>query len=171
MRKIIAIFFLSLFLLYHVGYIGYYWYSLKQIDLKYRSLVSYDGPVHRISIPISLPYWNDQQSYAPTYGKLVIDGKIYRKVLQKYAKDAIHLVLVEDRLTKKLNHSLADWLNTMNGANSEQSVMKSVVKDFLFTDDLYFCAASCELADQQYFSYHYKLLNRSSDVITPPPQV
>lgn len=171
MRKTIAIFFLTLFLLYHVGYLGYYWYSLKQIDYKYQSLINYDGPAMRISVPITLPYWNDQGSFRPTHGKMVIDGKVYRKVLQKYAQDAIHLVLVEDRLTEKLNNSLADWLNTMNGANSEQSVLKSVVKDYIPSADPFALHPSVELMHQKYFSYHYNLLHRSSDVITPPPQV
>lgn len=171
MRKVASIFFLTLFLLYHVGYLGFYWFSLKKIDYKYQTLVNFEGPVKRISIPITLPYWNDQSEYRTAQGKINLDGKIYRKVLQKYAQDAVHLVLVEDKLTEKLNTSLADWLDTMNGTSNEKSLLKSVVKDFLPTEDPYDYGSPFSLVDQRYFSYNYYLLERSSDVITPPPQV
>lgn len=87
MKNIISIFFLTLFLLYQVGYLGFYWISLKQTNQEWLGKVEYTGVTKKVSISITLPYWNDQSEYRPTSGSITIGGKVYRKFMQKYSQD------------------------------------------------------------------------------------
>ena len=53
MKRLIALGFLTLFLLYHIGYLGYYWYSMKQINEEWLVRVDVTPDMKHISIPIT----------------------------------------------------------------------------------------------------------------------
>ena len=121
MRKAFSIFFLALFLLYQVGYLGYYWFSSHQINQKWMSQVEITPDMKHVSIPISLPYWTSQSDYRVTHGKININGVPYRKVMQKYDEEAIHLIVAKDTETENLNQSIADWVRAMTDSESSSN--------------------------------------------------
>lgn len=174
MKKIISIFFLTLFLLYHVGYLGFYWLSLEQINQEWLSRVEYTGLTKKVSIPITLPYWNDQSEYRSASGSITIDGVVYRKVMQKYSRDALHLILVQDTLTQNLNKSIADWVQAMsdtNPDNNSNKILKSIAKDYLLVESVSPGEPGYTYKSEKYFSYITIFHSLAQDVITPPPQV
>ena len=57
--------------MYQVGYLGYYWYSTERIEDKWMSHVEITPDMKHVSIPVSLPYWNSQQEYRVTHGKII----------------------------------------------------------------------------------------------------
>lgn len=177
-RKVTSIFFLCLFLLYQVGYLGYYWYSHQKINDKWNDYVTVTPDMKHVTIPVSLPYWNSQSEYQATHGKIIINGDPYRKVMQKYDHDAIHLIVAKDQETTRLNQNISDWIQAMSdGENSNQhgesSLLKSAVKDYTnkqvmpvtFNQDL--------LAIKTAWSFSFDEATpaqRFATVNTPPPQ-
>ncbi len=176
MRKAFSIFFLCLFLLYQVGYLGYYWYSARQIDNKWMSDVEITPDMQHFSIPIALPYWTSQSEYRVTTGKIVINGTLYRKVMQKYAMDAIHLIVAKDRDTEKLNHSIADWVRAMSNGESNNKngadLLKSVIKEYMPESNNIWSASRISFLLHPNFGMRALVRVKSlyREVTTPPPQ-
>lgn len=175
LRKIASIFFLALFLVYHVGYIGFYWLSKTQIDAEWRAQDEYTGVMKKVSIPVAFPYMPDRDEYVATEGTINIDGKVYRKVLHKYTNNTIHLVLVEDHLSEKLNQSFDDWINSMTGTDTnpsgKSSLIKSLVKEYFDLGKSFVASPLFCLLDKKHFFYITKSYSLSLDIDTPPPQV
>lgn len=175
MRKAISIFFLGLFLLYHVGYLGYYWYSAQQINDQWMAHVEVTPDMKHVSIPITLPYWNDQSNYRVTHGKIMINGKLYRKVMQKYERDAIHLIVAEDSKTERLNQNIADWVKSMTDAesntNGKADFIKSVAKDYTISNCPTLAGATESILDIDYSQLAVRgALETFPEISTPPPQ-
>ncbi len=178
MRKVISIFFLSLFLLYQVGYLGYYWFSAHQINEKWMSHVDVTPDMKHVSIPIELPYWTNQSEYRITHGKININGELYRKVMQKYENNAIHLIVAKDSDTAKLNQSISDWVKAMSDSeqsssdNGKADLLKSI-KDYIprtsFSE--FNSIAQNNAIDQSFTVSDEKMLpGIITDTHTPPPQ-
>lgn len=176
MKRGIAIFFLALFLMYHIGYLGYYWYSVQELNDQWVSHVEITQDMKHVTIPIALPYWTETE-YRPSHGTINIDGKQYRTVMEKYSKDAIHLIVAQDRGTEQLRQHIADWIKMMNTADSDHSgsskanFLKSVSKDYLNFLEINLQEDFWEIKNTSYnYIFSERLANRSLDVITPPPQ-
>lgn len=173
MKRLIALFFLSLFLLYHVGYLGYYWYSARQINERWLVQVEVTPDMKHVSIPIALPYWTETE-YRPAHGTITIDGKQYRAVMEKYSKDALHLILAEDHAAQKLDQSISEWIKMMNATNSESSnevnFLKSVAKDYLADQPLHIPERLYALVKSGFYHFDSALQCQSMDILTPPPR-
>lgn len=175
MRKLAAIFFLSLFLVYHVGYIGFYWLSVKQIARQWQAQAEYhEGALKKIAIPVALPYMPDQPEYRATHGTITIDGKIYRKVMHKYVQNTIHLLVAEDHLSENLNQSFEDWINSMTGTQNNSSekstLLKSLIKSYFAPGNHLALTPEISTSGENHFYYLAKSYSLALDIDTPPPQ-
>lgn len=162
-------------MLYHVGYIGFYLLSLRQIENKWKATSEYSEDLKKISIPVTLPYMPDQNEYVAIDGSISIDGSIYRKVMHKYSQDTVHLILASDRLSENLNQSFNDWINSMTGTETNQSnkssLIKSLIKEYFPETTPLALSLGFRYLDQKYFFYITKHYSLSLDIDTPPPQV
>ena len=160
--------------MYHVGYLGYYWVSQQQINQKWLESVEYTGQVKEVSIPMSLPYWRSQNEYEYTNGKFTWEGKLYRKVKQKYSDGALHIILIEDHLTQELNQSVSEWIKSITDTkndNSGKTTVKSFVKDYIHTPVEFAYQPGFSFLSKKVSLYHDFWQNVSQDIITPPPQL
>lgn len=128
-----------------------------------------------VAIPITLPYWNDQSNYRVTHGKIMIDGKLYRKVLQKYEQDAIHLIVAEDSQTERLNNTIADWVRAMSdsesSSNDKADLIKSAAKDYTLYQQLTYSKSLILLAEQSFGTHPASnTLETYPELNTPPPR-
>lgn len=174
MRKFSSIFFLFVFLLYHAGYLGVYWLATKQIDQYWSSKLTYEGHIKRIAIPMSLPYWGGHEDYRPADGMFELDGKMYRKVLRKYARDTVHLVIVEDNLTTQLHKSIREWIQLSTESNSDENskttLLKASAKDYVTYDSLIELTIPNTATTQHNTLYYTDKSVGKSDVSSPPPK-
>lgn len=176
MRKSLSIFFLSLFLLYHVGYLGYYWYSARKIDDQWLGKVEITPDMKHVTIPVDLPYWSNQEAYQPTHGKININGKRYRKVFQKYDSNKIHLLLAEDRASEQLERSIADWVRMMTDTETPESgkadLLKSAIKEYVPNQSTFLSDPITLIAESHPAGFYQASEgNLFAEHITPPPQV
>ncbi len=157
-----------------MGYIGVYWLAANQIDDYWMSQQTFKGQVKQVSIPVSLPYWGDHEDYRPTDGTFEVDGKTYRKVLQKYSRDTVHLILVEDQLTAQLDQSIKEWIQlsteSASDENSKTTFLKTFAKDYLQTADPENIPASIEQQNSGNTKYVATDGISALDITSPPPK-
>src|SRR5215216_1584460 len=100
MKKLLSIALLSLFLLNVIGYYAVF------LGLQYRNGVAiktsldsdgYDeSKLQVVKIPLTIPYMNDDDDFERVDGKFEHEGSVYRLVKQKYAKDTLSVVFLND---------------------------------------------------------------------------
>ena len=89
-------------------------------------------------IPLSVPYYADNQDYERVSGEFEYQGEVYRLLKQKYAGDILYIVCVKDQEVKKINQALTDYVKTFTDkpVNAKQQSAKSFqspCKDYLTT--------------------------------------
>lgn len=124
MRNAFAIFFLVIFALYNLGHILYIQLGPIQVTKQWYKKVI-DENDHRLTtleIPVNLPpYTVDHEEYRYVDGLLTIEGKPYRKVFQKIARDTLFVKVLPDHLSKSFLKSVADWVHSVNDTDDEKS--------------------------------------------------
>ncbi len=138
MRKFFSIYLLILFLIYNAGYYLFYLTFNIQYDNSWKEKVEYNeldpGILITKSIPITFPYQADQKNFLPVLESFEMNGKVYRVLQQRYAKDTLHIVYINDKTGKRMKNSLRDWLSTLTQkpSNSKSnSVWESFEKNYL----------------------------------------
>jgi hypothetical protein len=143
LKKGITISVLLLFLLNAVGLYG----ILVGLQFKFASEKDKDIDEDRYStseittfkVPLTIPYYLDEQDYQRVTGEFEHDGEVYRLVKQKLHRDTLYIVCVKDANSKKINQALTDYVKTFTDRpfNSKQqnskSVYSTVIKDYLNT--------------------------------------
>lgn len=178
MRRFVAIVLLFVFLLYHIGYYGFYLITSYQLDnhwhvKTYQDKLEEEVLLHA-AIPLAVPYQSNQTEYVPASGKVEVDGNFYRLVRQRYANDTLHVIYVPDILQKELQQSVDKWLSTIipipqSDADS-QHLWISLTKSFLIHKTLQLDEPVRLISIQK---YGYVALNEYefiSVIFSPPPQ-
>ena len=175
MKKIVTISLVLLFLLYQVGFIAVYWVSLFKIEDHWQAKFEYDQPFKKVTIPISVPYWTDQDDYRPVDGKLELGGIHYRKVFQKYEKDTIHVLVVRDTMSEKLEEVTR---NLITSQNSSPHKSNKSAKNFIFlkndlqlADDFQWKLNEIDIFSTYNSEYKFFFSTRFISVETPPPKI
>lgn len=141
MSRIPAIFLLTIFLAYNLGYYGVYLIMEYKIEAHWKEKILEDqvdlNVLRTVSTPLSLPYWSDQTDFQPLTGLLKMDGEFFRFIKSRYAKDTLHLVYAKDRKMESLHNTLRDWAVTFTSIpisqNGNVEWWKSMCKDFLMS--------------------------------------
>ena len=88
-----------------------------------------------IKIPMSIPYMPDQLDFTRVTGKFEHNGKLFRKVKQKYAQDTLTVVCVKDIVHKKIDLAITEFVKTFAEnpfeSNTSSKVNVTFLKDFL----------------------------------------
>lgn len=144
MRRFAAIVLLFVFLLYHIGYYGFYLLASYQLDNHWHAKTYQDELDEEnllyTAIPLAVPYQVNQTEYVPASGKVEVEGDFYRVVRQRYANDTLHVIYVPDILQIELQQSVDKWLSTIipipqSDADS-QHLWISLTKSFLIHQSL-----------------------------------
>lgn len=139
MRQISAVFLFITFLLYHVGYFAIYLTSWYQIEASWKEKIEendLEGDYLQMeSINLSIPYQQDQENFQAASGTVEIAGRIYRIVKQRYAKDTLHVVYVNDVDSENLKESFKKWLGSFSqkpvSEGNSKIVLSSLGKNYL----------------------------------------
>ncbi|CAN5589176.1 hypothetical protein BH23BAC1_BH23BAC1_49710 [soil metagenome] len=179
MRRLLAIMLLSILLFYHAGYYGLYINALYQLESSWNfKIESGDLPENLLqtkTIAVTFPYQPDQQEFQPVSEKLEIEGKFYRIVKQKYAKDTLHIVYVNDLEREQIQSSFNEWIQSMTqksvSKDGKQIVLTILTKNYL-SIYFYFNFDTILSADLIHFtSYHSSFQLPILNIPTPPPKV
>ncbi len=178
MRKLSAIVLSLVFLMYHLGYYGVYLTTLYQLDKSWADKIEQDllssKELLRASLPISLPYRPDQSQFQAASGTVEIDGKYFRIVKQKYAKDTLHILYAPDSTLEGLQESFEDWMASITQKPASQkgnhTFWKSVSKDFLMVYSTFRAAYVTENHLTHNGIYIYSSYEVFINLLSPPPE-
>lgn len=178
MRRTVAIFFLTLFLLNIIGYYGVFMglkYSLEQQVVDQLDADAYgEEELVEFKVAVALPYMPDQPNYERVDGLIDVEGKFYRMVKQRYAGDTLYLVCIPDHDQQKIHKALEEYVQTFASPDSSKSKQldfsKSLSKDYL--------PVLASLENASFGGYYeigiqsYVVSNYSAylPVFSPPPQ-
>jgi len=127
-----------------------------------------------IKVPFNLPYQLTNQEFQRVDGEISYNGEFYRLVKQKFENDSLVIVCIRDHESQRIHQALADYVKTFtdNPVDSKQSskITITFIKDFIpsvvsiahITDGYHYAIES--------FTIDERILDRSLNVFTPPPQ-
>lgn len=180
MRKVAAIILLLVFVLYHLGYYGIYMGRRYQLEQSWQHRIDHNKPENQqllqASIPIALPYSHDQADFQPASGTVEIEGKFYRIVKQRYAKDTVYILYVKDVALGEWHQSFQEWLAslTQKPASQKDSAQwwKTVIKDIMISAfaglSTLSAVAHVGICCGNYLMLSYEV---TMQVPSPPPEV
>ncbi len=139
MNRLSAVILLVTFLLYHTGYYVFYLFSSYAIEASWGNKIGADdfheNQLRETFLPISIPYLPDQENFVKKTGKFELDGRFFRVLKQRYAKDTIHIIYVQDVESQHLATSFRQWIASLNpeGAaeRGSEKVLFTFVKNYL----------------------------------------
>jgi len=154
LKKLLSIFFLSLFALHHVGYYFAYVALDNRIEdswqVMFESNDFQEKYLQKMSLPITFPYLTDQAEFIDVDEQMEIGGEFYRIVKKKYTQDTLHLVYVNDIEKKDIHEFYEKWVN--NVADNDENTQNRISLNHLL--------------DKQYFSndFQFELLPSTFNV-------
>ncbi|HLF35474.1 MAG TPA: hypothetical protein VI583_14610 [Cyclobacteriaceae bacterium] len=177
MKTLFASGLLSIFLLYQAGYYVFY-LSLERRQGDYwkdkveQNHLEGDILIGR-SIPISFPYQPDQEEFQPVLETFESEGKVYRVLKQRYARDTLHILYIDDHQGKQMKNSLRHWLISIShspSAGDNQIVWDGLEKSFIPN---HFEFAAIHLYKFLILYRHaidHAILTPLIGILTPPPE-
>ncbi|HLF35385.1 MAG TPA: hypothetical protein VI583_14165 [Cyclobacteriaceae bacterium] len=177
MKNFLSIGFLLLILLYNAGYYAFYLTVNEQHENLWEARVENNrldpGMIQTRSIPITFAYQADQEKFQPVLEVFEMDGKVYRVLQQRYAKDTLHIVFVNDQTDKHLKNSLRDWVSTLTQkptSSKSSSVWEGFEKNYI-TRQLEFTFIEKPDIVQVYRTFiSFEFIQPYLETSTPPPK-
>ncbi len=177
MKNFLATGLLLLILLYNAGYYIFYLTVNERYENLWKKRVEGKqldpGMVQTRSIPITFAYQADQDEFQPVLEVFEMDGKVYRVLQQKYAKDTLHIVYVNDQTDKHLKNSLHEWVNTLTqkpASSKNNSVWEGFEKNYI-PNRLEFTFVEKPDIIKEYRSYiNFAFIQPFIETSTPPPK-
>jgi hypothetical protein len=176
MRRISTCLLLLVFLLYQAGFYLFYLAQKRIIDYKMeasRDLLMGETNLIVKSIPISFPYQSDQEEYQPVMRVIEDNGKFYRVVMQRYAKDTLHIMYIADKDNQSLHTSLKEWVNTISQQSShdkKMSVKDGLEKNYIPYRLVIDLSNFFRVNNSEYYQCIPEVLVNPLEKLTPPPK-
>ncbi|HLF34328.1 MAG TPA: hypothetical protein VI583_08825 [Cyclobacteriaceae bacterium] len=174
MNKISSGILLLMLFLYQAGFYLFYLTEKYRIANDWEG--NFEGNGHELlskSIPITLPYQPDQEEFQPVLEIIEANGRFYRVIMQKYAKDTLHIIYQSDKNSEELHASLVNWIDSISQQSSAEK--KPVERHRL--EKNYLPAFNCvqpiltmDTNPDFKFKFGGILLNNSPEIPEPPPE-
>jgi hypothetical protein len=88
-----------------------------------------------IRLPLTVPYLGDDQTFRRVQGKFWHEGKFYRLVKQKYARDTLTVVCVLDDERVRINEAISEFVKTFTDSPIQNQAASKLAlfmaKDYL----------------------------------------
>jgi hypothetical protein len=165
---------LFMLFLYQTGFYLFYLTEKYRIANDWKG--NFEGNGHGLlskSIPITLPYQADQEEFQPVLKIIDANGRFYRVIMQKYAKDTLHIVYQSDKNSENLHASLKDWVNSISQQSSTEkkpAERHRLEKNYLPAS--YGIQPVLTVVSESDFKFIFAgcLLNNPPDIPEPPPE-
>jgi hypothetical protein len=178
MKRFTSIAFVLIILLNTMGYYGVFlgWQLKNDIAMsKALDADLYDqSNTMTLKVPVSVPYMPDQPDYERVDGKFEHHGQLYRLIKQRYAKDTLTVICVNDTEQKKIDLALSDYVKTFTDKASDTKPTSkttiSFIKDYIPTS-IEICSVTDGWALRVLHNSHYQsLISTFSASILHPPE-
>jgi len=125
MKKLAAIFFLSLFLFNVIGYRLVFYYAQQKADAATETAFDNNSYSEKdlitIKVPISLPYQTNWKEFERVDGEVTLDGKLYKYVKRKVENGQLVLLCLPDEHKMRLQTARDDFFKLANDLTTSAS--------------------------------------------------
>lgn len=127
-----------------------------------------------LTIPVSLPYAENDTDYEAATGEFMYNGQYYRLVKQKYENDNLYIVCIKDYSTSKISRHLTDYTkvahNLPMGSKQSLSYLAKMYKDYE-PNDFDYAYLSKYIFEQRFYALAgLDVKERAFAVDSPPPE-
>lgn len=88
-----------------------------------------------LKVPLSIPYYADDDRYERVNGEIEHQGEFYRLVSQKIVRDTLYVVCIKDSKSKQIRKALTDYVKTFTDqpvdGKHHSKTMVSFLKDYI----------------------------------------
>ncbi|HEY3405113.1 MAG TPA: hypothetical protein VGK59_17110 [Ohtaekwangia sp.] len=178
MKRLLAIFFLSVFLFNIGGYYLAFWsirFHAKKELLSRLDAEQYNADeLTVLAIPLSLPYPVQQSEYERVDGDFEYQGEFYKLVKQRIENDTLFVVCIKDNQEKKIEVTWSAYAKVANDLPTQSkqtlSLLAKLAKGYSPVPS--FQLSRDFILQQENFSEKtYSILQKSYPIESPPPQV
>ncbi|MCR9015133.1 hypothetical protein [Aquiflexum gelatinilyticum] len=181
MKKVISIFLLCCFALYHFGYYVAYFSFRFQIESDWMEKIYSDNQEgleeKLMEIPLSVPYMADEEDFRPTNTSFEKDGKTFRAIKQRYVNDTLQIVYVPDTAKRILDNTIKQWVSSLvqddlPDAGNNSLLVKLFIKDYTpVSNDFDYSPVASEL-EQDFIGFIFSSYeNNYFHLNSPPPEL
>lgn len=179
MKKILPIFLLVCFALYHFGYYAFYFSYDRHLEGKWEAVIYGESQLEvqekLIEIPLSMPYMANQEEFQPTNTPYEKDGKYYRVIKQRYQNDTLQLIVLPDTERRVLDSTVKKWISLITEDEVPQDqngsvAVKFFVKDYIQPSPFDFMAYPNTVLDSSMGYLPHGYISPACRIDSPPPQ-
>jgi hypothetical protein len=178
LKRLLSIFFLTIFLFNVGGYYVVFWglqYQANRIVQKQLDNGTYAVSAEvTLSIPLTLPYPIYEEGFTRVNGSFEYQGTQYKLVKQKIESDKLIVVCIKDEKSTNLNTTLSNVAKAANHQKSSKealSLLAKLIKEFQGEEMMLFGSTlgwSRDINEMELsLSYHAASL----PINIPPPRV
>lgn len=129
MKKIAALFFITLFLFNMFGYRLLVEYMQQKVSAQLEARIDNnlynESQLIELKVPIHLPYQTNWSAYQRYDGEIEIDGMIYKYVKRKVANDTLYLMCIPNTKKMHLETAKNDFFKITNDLTQNDNSKKS----------------------------------------------
>lgn len=121
--RVIAAFFLALFVL---NAAGYYWLlaethqrSTEEAQVFWQERQNSREDLVTMKIPLAVPYLQGSAEFEATSGQVKFEGEFYQLVQQKLDHDTLHVICVRDGQAKARHQALAEFVQQFSHSDAD----------------------------------------------------
>jgi hypothetical protein len=177
LKRLLSIFFLTIFLFNVGGYYVVFWglqYQTERVVQKQLENGTYAGSTEvTLSIPLSLPYPIYEKGFTRVYGKFEYEGIHYKLVKQKIQDDKLIVVCVKDEKSTELSNTLSSIAKAAHNQKSSKkalSLLAKLVKEFKGEGSLASSVTSGWTRDINKTELNLDYSTASPPINIPPPR-
>jgi hypothetical protein len=178
LKRLLSIFFLTIFLFNVGGYYVVFWglqYQANRIVQKQLDNGTYAVSAEvTLSIPLTLPYPIYEEGFTRVNGSFEYQGTQYKLVKQKIESDKLIVVCIKDEKSTNLNTTLSNVAKAANHQKSSKealSLLAKLIKEFQGEEMMLFGSTLGWSRDINEMELNLSYHAASLPINIPPPRV
>jgi hypothetical protein len=177
-KRLLSIFFLTIFLFNVGGYYVVFWglqYQTNKVFQKQLDNGTYAVSNEvTLSIPLTLPYPIYEEGFTRVYGNFEYEGVQYKLVKQKIQQDRLIVVCIKDEKATDLDNTLSSVAKAAHNQKSSKealSLLAKLVKEFKVEGSLPLNVTTGWSRDINHTKLNLSYSTASPPINIPPPRV
>jgi hypothetical protein len=178
LKRLLSIFFLTIFLFNVGGYYVVFWglqYQADKVVQKQLDNGTYAGSDEvTLSVPLTLPYPISEEGFTRVNGSFEYQGTQYKLVKQKIENDKLIVVCIKDEKSTNLNNTLSNVAKAAHNQKSSKdamSLLAKLIKEFQSEEMVLFGMTLGWSRDINKIELNLSYQAASQPINIPPPRV
>ena len=129
------------------------------------------------AIPISFPYQHDEKEFTDVNETMELNGTLYHIVKKRYENNMLHIVYVDEQVSKKVKEEFDHWKNkaqnehpTAPNSTDQNNVLRTLDYQYLLSEFRFDTVNADMTKDLNFCNPSQNVSSVFLGVFTPPPK-